>query len=425
MFEYRSDEYDALAEAQRREMDVDARREIAIEAQDLLQEDIPALALFYRDEIQAYNNERWADMTVMAGEGLYHEWQPYHATPLTDDAELRIANTQDLDTFNPLSATAVWEWKLLRMVYDKLVRVTTEFEPEPWAAESIDVIDDTTVDVVLREGMTFHDGEPVRPEDVKFTFDYMIDWGVGYFDAFLNPVESVELLDDGTIRFELVEPYAPFLTNTLGQIPILPEHIWATVVEDQNLDHPDQFENVPAIGSGPMTFDVWERGEFLRLRKFEDHFAADDMQMEAMNYIIYGHAEGVFGALENQQADMNAWRFEPEYVQLSEDMDLLTVTRVPDIGFYYLGFNLYQPPFNDLAMRQAATSAIDFNEIVDVLMYGYGDAGGPGAVISTGNEFWRSPNLEVPDFDIEYARQILADAGYEWDAQGNLYYPAN
>ncbi|OWZ83724.1 ABC transporter substrate-binding protein [Natranaerobius trueperi] len=421
---FKSDEYDELASAQRREMDLDSRQEIVMDAQELLAKEVPDITMYYRDEIQGYNNERWGNLPSMAGEGIFNEQFPYEAKPLTDDKEFVIANSTNFDTFNPFAADTVYEWKFLRLVYDKLVRLDENFEPQPWAAKELEVKEDTVVDVVLRDDLEFHDDNPVRPEDVKFTFDYMIEEGLPYFDAFLRPIKGIELLEDNTIRFNLKEPYAPFITNTLGQIPILPEHIWADIMEEKNLDHPSQFTNDEyVVGSGPFEFDNWERGEYIRLVKNEDYFKADEIDVEAIRYDKYGHSEGVFGALENKTADINENTFDPEYVSRAEDLEHLNVVYEPDIGFDYLGLNNSAEPFNDPSMRKAVAHAVNLEEIVDILLYGYGDIAGPGQPISTGNEMWRNDDVKEYPFDIDKAREILKDAGYEWDSQGRLYFP--
>lgn len=422
---YISEEFDEVAEAMRTTMDLDERRELAFRAQEILAEDVPSIILYFPEEIQGYNNERWTDIQMVDGIGLYQEWTVFSARPLTDDAQLRVAHTRTLDTFNVFAANMLEEWNLMRYAYDFLVRVNPQHEPEPWAAESIDIVDDVTVDVVLQDGMLFQDGEPVTPEDVVFTFEYMMEWGVPFLDAFISPIESVELLEDDTIRFNLEEPYGPFISNTLSLVPILPKHVWENVVDEHNLDHPSQFvdeENI-IIGSGPLKFDRWERGQYVRLDKFEDYHLADEVEVDGLMYMVYGHSEGVFGALETGEADLNVWRFEPEHVEHAMELDHLTVETTETMAFRILGFNCYEGPFSDVNLRRAAAHAVNMDQIVDVLVYGYGAVGGAGQALFPGNEFWKNPDVREYPFDIEAGRAILEEAGYEWDSEGRLYYP--
>src|SRR5690554_4617215 len=268
---YDNPEYDALFDAQSREFDTEARRALVHEMQDVSASDAPLVVLYHRDEVVAYNSGTFDDYVTMAGEALYNEWTPMEVTPLGDSSSLRIGAPQEPDNLNPVNSTSVWGWKWMRMYYDKLVRLSPEIEPIPWMAESIEAVDDLTVDVVLRAGQLWHDGEPVTASDVKFTYDYYAEQSYAYFNAFLTPIESVEILEDETVRFNLSEPFAPLVTVTFSQIPILPEHIWADIGNAADLTP----ANTPTVGSGPFVFERYDRGEYMSLSKNENHFHAD------------------------------------------------------------------------------------------------------------------------------------------------------
>ncbi len=418
---YRSDAYDQLADAQRAEMNPEERRKIVFEAQEMLANDAPLLTLYARSLYHAYNKNRFDNMVVMAGEGIFNEWMPVQAKPLTNDKWLKIGSTQDLNTMNPLGAKSVYEWRNLRLIYDKLVRLNTEAKPTPAAATAWDVVDDTTIDVTLRQGMKFHDGKPVTVEDVKFSYDYFIDWKVGYFLSFTNPIESVEILDDQKVRFNLKQPYAPFVNVTLAQIPILPKHIWENLVDEQGLAHPDEYANLDAIGSGPFKFDHWRRGEELRMSKNPDFY--ENISIDGLIYVLFGQHEAVMTALETGDLDSNAEQFIPAHIEKSQTMNHLAVVNVPDIGYQYLSFNLDRKPFDDLSFRQAIAHTIDYDSILEIHLQGYGIRGGSGLVINEANEYWHNPNVDHREYDPALAREILKNAGYTWDSDGRLRFP--
>ncbi len=414
---YDNPEYDDLFDAQGAEFDAEARREIVHDMQELYMPEIPVVVLFHRDEVVAYNNTTFDNLVSMAGEGLYNEWTPMQAEPLTDDRVLTIGGPQAPDTINPLDSTSVWGWKWMRMYYDKLVRLSPESEPVPWAAESIDPVDDTTIEITLRDGMTWHDGEPVTVEDVKFTFDYYIDQEFGYFSGFLGPLASTEVVDERTIRFNLETPFAPFTVVTLSQIPILPSHIWSEIDEPADLAP----EDIPTIGSGPFAFDQYDRGEYMRLSTYGDHFAADDIPIDGVEFIIYADAEGVFTGLQTSEIDMTAWRMEPGQIPLAEGEDDLTVVSVPDFGYFHMTYNLRREPFDDVAVRRALTMATDRERMVNVLLDGRGEVG--STVIAPVNTYWHNPFTERFDYDLDAARVELEEAGYSWDEDGRLLQP--
>ncbi len=413
---YMNTRVDELFYLQEREFDMDQRREYVHEIQEVATSEQPVNILFYRDEVLAYNMNKFEGFNPMPGEGIYTEWLPFDVTPLTDDEIVTIGTSQEPDTINPLDSTTVWGWKFMRLYYDKLVRLTPDVEPEPWAAESVDSIAEDTIEVVLRDDMTFHDGEPVTVEDVKFSYDYYRDQDFAYFRPFYQPLDYVEIVDDDTLHFVLEEPVANFITVTMSQIPILPQHEWEDIEVAEDLG-PDE---IPTIGSGPMKFESFDAGEYKALSTYEDHFAADDIDIAGIDYIIYADAEGVFTGLITEEVDMNAWRLEPGHIEPAEDEDHLSVVSVPDHGYYHMTYNLREEPFDDMEFRRALAHSIPKDTFVDVLLDGLGEPG--NSVISPSNAFWHNPDVEDFEYDMDLAREKLEDAGY-YIEDGRLHFP--
>ncbi|MHA6253125.1 ABC transporter substrate-binding protein [Oceanobacillus sp. CAU 1775] len=417
-----NDEYDEIADAQRVALDPNERQQLVLDAQEILADEAPLLTLYFRSLFHAYNNERFTDMTMMAGEGIFNEWMPMRATPLdSSDAMLRIGSQFDLNTINPLGANSTYEWRNLRLIYDKLVRLSPEAEPLPAAAASWEVVDDLTLDVTIRDGMTFHDGEPVTAEDVAFSYNYFMDWEVGYFLSFLNPLDTVEVTEDNVVRFTTKEPYAPLVNVTLAQIPIIPKHIWENLVEDEGLAHPSEFTNEAAIGSGPFKLENWNRGIELRTATHEGHY--ENPKIDGYIYSIYAQDEGIMTDLETGALDTNAEQFIPAHINRAEGQAHLNVVEAGDIGYQYLSFNMRKPPFDDYAFRRAISHTVDYDTILDAHLQGYGVRGGAGLVIAPENEFWHNANVDRPDFDPDQARAVLEEAGYTWDDDGRLRFP--
>lgn len=414
---------DLLADAQSIELDVETRRQLVFEAQEILAEDVPHVTLYSRANVQTFNRDLWDESTVLniPGEGLFNEWTPVEIEPLGDQTVLRVASNVNIDEINPLTSISVYGWRNLRMIYDKLVRLSPEIEPLPWAATSWEVVDNTTIDVELREGMTFHDGMPVRPEDVKYSYDLFIDLEVGYFASFLGPIDNIELMGGQTIRFNLEEPYAPFITNTLAQIPILPEHVWSEI------DNPLQHPNNEAIGSGPFKLERFVTGEELVVSRFDDYF--EPAKIDGYIFQIFASPDGVISALERGDIDMVSYDLIPAHIDLIQtnaggNFDHLTITEAQDIGFFYLGFNLNRSPFDNRAFRVAVSYLTDYDFALNDLLGGFGSRGGGGLTIVQGNEFWHNPDVPIHDtYDPARAREILEEAGFAWDSNDRLRLP--
>ncbi|MFA5527722.1 MAG: ABC transporter substrate-binding protein [Peptostreptococcales bacterium] len=418
---YRNSEFDAIADAQRQEMDIDKRRELVFEAQRILAEDVPQITLYSRSNVQAYNKDKYRDVVVIPGEGLFNEWTPIRIKPLTDDKTLIVASNVNIDTLNPMTANTLYEWRNLRLIYDKLARLSPEIEAVPSAATGWEVIDDNTIDVHLKEGLKFHDGKPLTVEDVKFTYDSFIDNKVAYFMTFLEPIESTEITGTNTVRFTLKRPYASFITNTLTQIPILPKHIWEAI------EDPINFENKTPIGSGPFVFKNFRPGEELVTEANKDFY--EDIAIDGYIFKIFGSPEGILTSLELKDIDLLSNELVPAHIDLIKANEggkysHLEMSQVDDVGFFYLGMNLDRVPFDNKDFRVAMSYLTDYDLAVDVLLNGYGAKGGAGLVIVEANEFWHNPDTPIHNtYDPERAKEILSDAGFTWDSQGKLRLP--
>ena len=142
-------------------------------------------------------------------------------------------------------------------VFSIVLRYDGELNLMPWAAESYKLINPTIYELKQRSGMKWHDGKLVTIEDAKFTFDYLLKWKPPFWDSFMSPVQSAEVLDASTLRVNLNGPSATFATMSLVQIAILPKHVWENVPDKVGVKTPMEWD-APGkggmIGSGPFKF---------------------------------------------------------------------------------------------------------------------------------------------------------------------------
>jgi peptide/nickel transport system substrate-binding protein len=314
------------------------------------------------------------------------------------------------------------------------VRISPEATIEPWAAESYEAVDDQTIEATLREGMTFHDGEPVTAEDVKFSYDYIKEWEVGFFLSPLSALDSVELVDDMTVRFHLTAPSAVFPHVAMSQVPILPKHVWQNVVKDNDLNHPAEWKDLDPTGSGPYVLESYAANEGIEYSRFEDYWAGP---AASEKFLVKNLADSQAilrdmqdGAIYFHQIDTllaNA-------VDQAREDDRFTVLEQPGTTVRFTAFVMGEDtdsPFRDYHLRHAVSHLWDYDTIVNVITGGDSVAG--TGTISPGNETWHNadiPREEVegphwPTMNLELARTILEDAGYRWDDEGRLHYPEN
>ncbi|MDQ0338133.1 peptide/nickel transport system substrate-binding protein [Caldalkalibacillus uzonensis] len=418
---YDNPEYDEIAEQQRATSDVEKRKELVFKAQEMFLEDLPYAPVVHRNQLMAYNKKDFTNVEYMMGEGLNSFWTFMDATPTGDRKVIRWGYPSDIDSLNPLSSTNTHDFQVTRLIYDRLVRISPTGEPQNWAAESITDVngDGTAYEVKLRSGMKFHDGEPVTAQDVKFSFDLVKEIESPYFLGMVEPIESVEVKDELTIQFNLNQPFAPFISNTLAQMYIFPEHYWKPILEEEGPLAVLEHQNTEIIGSGPFKLDYWRKDEEMKLVRNDEYF--EQPKLEGILKIPYANVQGMVAALEQGEADMTGWWIEPIQVQNLENNPNIEVIDVPDHGFYHINFNMRRMPFDDKAVRLAMSYVIPKEQIVDRLLEGYGEVA--NSIIGPANEFWHNPNVQGFSYDPDKAREILAEAGYQWDENGKIYYP--
>lgn len=178
----------------------------------------------------------------------------------------------------------------MRRIYDTLLR-DDNGEIIPWAAESWEFVD-TTVELTLRDGMIFHDGEPVTVEDAVFSYNYLLGVAPEQMAVALQNIESAEAVDDSTMRVILNSTDASFPRTSLALIPIIPRHIW------EGREDPFDWDPVAedmVIGSGPFMLDSWVQGQENALSVHEDHWVAPDY--DGVRVRTLGQADAVSSAM--------------------------------------------------------------------------------------------------------------------------------
>lgn len=329
------------------------------------------------------------------------------AEPVT----VRAAITGDEDTINPYTYISGFPgWNLLMMQYDTLMQIDADGNPQPWLAESVTSNDDLTEYVItLTEGVTWHDGEPLTAEDVKFTFDYFIEKATGRFSRDLSGVESVTVSGQD-ITVSLAAPNPAFDLVALADVPIIPQHIW------ESIENPGEqtFEIATNVGSGPFQLVDYQPERSYRFQANQDYFLGEPA-IDELVLVVFADDAGALAAIRSGEVDVIFERISPEQIELLDAQDPLEISQGPEFTTQMINYDTTLPPFDDLAVRQAIDLAVDRQDIVDTVYLGAATVGSPG---------WVHPDKPVynPDVeavhDPEAAAALLEDAGYT-DSDGD------
>jgi len=274
---------------------------------------------------------------------------------------------------------------------------------QPALAETYQVSADArTITFRLRSDVRFHNGDVLTADDVVATltaFSAPTFRGTALTD--FGTFTRATALDARTVQLSFSEAYCPALTN-IGTLKILPRAI-ATSANFPRLT------NAQFVGTGPFKLAARRNGEFL-LERHADYFRGTP-RLDALTVRVYADTRALREAFASQQIDVMATT---EASALEKFGARLVASDANE--FIALLFNLDTPALNDARVRQALTYALDRQTLLN-------DVGKAARLINTSAlpEFWAYPsNLPGYSFDVNRARQLLAEAGWRAESDGVL-----
>jgi peptide/nickel transport system substrate-binding protein len=310
-------------------------------------------------------------------------------TPL-EGGELRFGLTTEPATLDPLNPANTADGRsILFNVFEGLVKPDSQGRLLPAAAESWTLEEEGRVYVFsLREGLLFHDGKPVTPEDVKFTLDAAARAG---FEGFTR-IENVETVGSRIIRVSLKEPDPDFLPYiTVG---IVPEN------------NPDREKN--AVGTGPFKIESYTAQQSLVLAKNSAYWQPGLPHLDKVTCVFLANSEALLLGLRGGSIDA-AGITGSVFHQL--DPARFDAFSYPSASVQVLALNNAVKPFDDLRVRRALNYGVDIREIIDTAFYGEGEPSGSPLIPGLG-QYYESSLKDPYPFDPEKARSLLTEAGY-------------
>lgn len=321
---------------------------------------------------------------------------------------------------NPILAVTAADRDMTTLLFSGLMRLSEEGIIAPDLAESVTVSDDgLTYNIVLRQGLKFHDGSELAADDVIFTIERIQD------PALKSPLRanwegvSIERLGDHELNLVLAQPYAPFLENlTIG---VIPKRIWEFATAEE---FPFSQYNSEPVGSGPYMIERIVRNrsglpESYILKGFGDYHKGAP-QIEQLAIRFFQNESALEAALKEGTA-ASAASLSPEAIgRLMADStfkDTHELYRAPLPRTFALFFNQNEAPiFRDLAVRRALEAAVDRERMVAIVLGGYGaPIDGPlPKGFGIDDEFIAATGTLSR---VESARDILRKGGWKMDEE--------
>jgi peptide/nickel transport system substrate-binding protein len=289
---------------------------------------------------------------------------------------------------------------LLYNVYETLVKIDDEANIQPLLAKEWDITDDgLTYTFTLNEDVTFHNGDELTAEDVKFSFDRNAtnEKAPGLVKATFAPVESVDAPDATTVVVTLTEPSRNFLFNIA--------QTGGVVVNEASVPELATKPN----GSGPYQFKEYVTESSLSLTRYDGYWG-EAPAIRDVTFKYYDDPTALANSIKSGEIDIID-NLTPElFQQFRDDPDNFEVVEGQTNGETIIAYNNSRPPLDDVRVRQALTYAVDKEAVVA------GAEGGLAKIIgshASTNDPWFLDLSDTYPHDPEKAQELLADANAE------------
>lgn len=331
---------------------------------------------------------------------------------------LNVAFTKELENVDSYFNSAREGVVLQRAVWDGLMyRDPASGEYIGNLATDWNWVDDTTLDVTLREGVTFHNGEPFDADDVVYTVNFVADEASGVkTQRNVNWLKSAEKLGKYEARIHLKRPFPAAIEYLSGPVSMYPNEYYA--------EAGPQTMGLEPVGTGPYRVTRVEPGRRFVLEAYEGYHDSPKgrPQIGKIDIRTIPDVNTQLAELLSGSLDL-IWQVPADQAEKLAQMDRFEVSNESTMRVGYLtldaaGRTGEDNPFTKLKVRQAVNHAIDREGLVEALLRG------SSQVVYTAcfpSQFGCTQDVQEYEYDPEKARRLLAEAGYP-DGFSTEYY---
>ena len=311
-----------------------------------------------------------------------------------------------VSNLDPAQASSAPDFWILWAMFNALAKFDEEMNVVPDLAESWSNPDPTTWVFKLREGVKFHDGTEMTAEDVKFSFDRVMDEEFNSPSrSKLSAISSVEVIDPYTVEIKTGEPFAPlltYMTNTRTGTQIVSK----AAAESMSLE---EFARSP-VGTGPFKMEEWRPNERIIMTAHEDYFVPGEPKVDRLEIPLIADESTAVNAILAGDVDIASSAPFDMMPGLKENPDVQAIS-LPGLNTRYVALNMCEPPFDDIHFRRAVSMAFDRDLMVEAVLFGEG-LPSQGTIPAALPWAFDTEDRAIANFDPEAAKEELAQSQY-------------
>jgi peptide/nickel transport system substrate-binding protein len=350
-----------------------------------------------------------------------------------DPVVFNVGITNEVDSFNPFLGIEAESFEMWALMYDQLITYSPkDMSPQPGLASSWKTSEDgLTWTFTIRDDVKWSDGKPLTSADVAFTLNRILDGGpeAATWGSYLTSVDSVTAPDPTTVVMKLSKPNAVL---PLLPMPIVPEHIWKNISEEEVKSYANEGE---VVGSGPFRYVSGTAGGSTYKFEVNPNYWGEQPKIDEINFIVYQADDPMVQALKTGEIDFADGVPALQLKALEGEPGIKTVNGLSP-SFDEIAFNTGSvdldtgeqigdpnPAVMDPKFRYALGFAIDRDLLVDRVYQGAGQAGDTIIPPAYSQYHYEAPPDLKWSYDPDRAAQLLDAAGYKLGDDGKRTMP--
>lgn len=311
------------------------------------------------------------------------------------DTKVVIAHDSDITGLTAMAQANMSTGRVEDLIYSRLFDYDKDKNIIPILAERYAYLDENTIEIPLKKGIKFHNGDEMTAEDIAFSFQF---WRDALVKAhMIDSIDKVEIKDSHTVVIKTKYPYSPLMGNIVAGFGALNKKHITT--------NSDYAKN--PVGTGPYKFVEWVPGDRVVVEAFDEYFEG---KPEVKTIVLKPVSEGTSRTMGLEAGDYDiAIGIDEVDEKTIEDHKNLDLYSVDNTRVTYMIMNNKNPKLNNLDVRKAMAYAIDRESIIDAVLEGKGEKA-EGLVPV--NFFGYSKSLPEIPHNVELAKDLMKKAGY-------------